>query len=91
MNSAIRKSLIIIMLISAMGAVGFTTAYFSDTELSQNNTFQAGSLDLEIGEPKNAVWIVEDWLPGDEVSGEIELENVGSLSISGLIFEVEIE
>jgi predicted ribosomally synthesized peptide with SipW-like signal peptide len=92
MNSTIKKSLVfLVVIVSVVSFVGLTTAYFSDTETSTNNIFQAGSLDLKIGEPVNAVWTAENWLPGDEVKGEIELENVGSLPINSLTFEVNIE
>ena len=78
-------------IIALVGGIGYTVAFFQDTETSSDNVFQAGSLDLVINEPANAAWTVEDWLPGDELEGELVLENVGSLPIKSLIMEVEIE
>jgi len=89
MKTILKSSLFIIGVIGVAGLIGFTTAYFSDTESSRNNMFQAGSLDLEIKKSANAIWTAGNLLPGDEVSGEIELENSGSLPIESLIFEVE--
>ena len=92
MNIKIIKSLIIIIAIGAVVvSISYTTAFFQDTEVSKNNVFEAGTLDLVIGEPVNAVWTAENWLPGDEVEGELEFENVGSLPIESLVMEVEIE
>lgn len=71
-----------------MGVVGYTTAFYQDTETSIGNGFDAGSLNLFIDEPSQAVWTAENMLPGDEIEGEIELENVGSLPINSLIMEV---
>ena len=47
MNKKILVSLSIIGIISAI-AIGATTAYFSDTETSEGNTFTAGSIDLKV-------------------------------------------
>ena len=47
MNKKILVSLSIIGIVAAM-AIGATTAYFSDTETSEGNTFTAGSIDLKI-------------------------------------------
>lgn len=75
----------------AVLSMGVTISYFQDTEKSENNVFSAGTLNLEIREPKDAVWQTENWLPGDEVSGELELKNDGSLAIESLLMSVEIE
>ena len=75
----------------AMVYIGATSSYFQDEEKSENNVFQAGTLDLVINEPANAVWTAENWLPGDEVEGELEFENVGNTPIESLLMEVEID
>ncbi|MCK5510878.1 hypothetical protein KAI65_05060 [Candidatus Parcubacteria bacterium] len=91
MNIKIIKSLTVIIAVSAViASISYTTAFFQDTEVSENNVFEAGTLDLVINEPANAVWTAENWLPGDEVEGELEFENVGSLPIESLVMEVEI-
>ena len=91
MNITIIKSLTVIIAVSAViASISYTTAFFQDTEVSENNVFEAGTLDLVINEPANAVWTAENWLPGDEVEGELEFENVGSLPIESLVMEVEI-
>jgi len=55
MSKRILVSLSIIGVVAVI-AIGATTAYFSDTETSQDNTFSAGTLDLQVvfpyeGEP----------------------------------------
>ena len=89
MKTILKSAALITGIMAAIGTIGYTGAFFQDVETSGDNTFQAGSLDLIINEPAHVVWKAEDWLPGDEVEGEIEFENVGSLPINGLIMEVE--
>ncbi len=92
MNIKIVKSLIIILAMGAVVAsIGYTTAFFQDSEVSENNVFEAGTLDLVIGEPVDAVWTSGNLMPGAEVEGEIEFENIGSLTMEDLIMEIEIE
>ncbi|MDC1205471.1 SipW-dependent-type signal peptide-containing protein [Candidatus Pacebacteria bacterium] len=91
MKITIIKSSLILFALAAIAGVGYTTSFFQDIETSAENTFEAGSLDLVINEPADAVWVAENWLPGDEIEGEIDLENVGSIPISSLIMEVEVE
>ncbi len=91
MNTKPLKLIAGIALITAALYVSYTSSYFQDEEKSENNVFQAGTLDLVINEPANAVWTAENWLPGDEVEGEIEFENTGNIPIESLLMEVEIE
>jgi predicted ribosomally synthesized peptide with SipW-like signal peptide len=46
-----KKIILSLAMIAAMAAlaVGATTAYFSDTETSEGNTFTAGAIDLKVG------------------------------------------
>ena len=90
MQNKLSKILIVAGLV-VIAIIGFTVAYFSDTERSENNVFSAGTLDLSIGEPANAVWQAGDWLPGDEVEGELELKNDGSLPIESLLMTINVE
>lgn len=91
MNYKILRILIPAVVIVAIISIGVTVSYFQDIEKSENNVFSAGTLDLSIGEEVNAVWQAENWLPGDEVEGELEFTNEGSLPIESLLMEVEIE
>lgn len=86
-----RYSILMIIGVAIIAAIGFTIAYLSDTEKSENNVFSAGTLDLSIGEPASAVWQIENWMPGDEAEGEIDLKNDGSLPIKSLLMNVEVE
>lgn len=95
MNTKILKILIPAVIVIITLSIGATISYFSDTEKSENNVFQTGTLDLDLsksdGSEANAVWQAENWLPGDEVEGELEFKNNGSISIESLLMEVEIE
>ena len=78
MNKKILASLIII------GILGFalgwgTYSYFSDTETSTGNRFQAGTMDLKIGTDGGTSISVSGLAPGDSGSGSIVVSNVGSL------------
>lgn len=95
MNTKILKSLLMIIVISVtVISVGSTISYFSDTEKSEGNVFSVGTLDFDLNKPGEetavAAWTAENWLPGDEVEGELEFENVGSLDIESMLMEIEI-
>ena len=90
LKDKILKALIPLIVVLSI-TIGFTIAYFQDVEKSQNNVFSAGTLDLSLGEPSVAVWKAENMMPGDEVEGELELKNDGSLPIESLLMSVEIE
>jgi len=94
MNNKISKILIPLILI-IVATIGFTIAYFSNTEKSEGNVFSAGTLDLNLGKSgggeANAVWQAGNMLPGDEVEGELEFVNNGTIPIESLLMEVEIE
>ncbi|RLC63845.1 MAG: hypothetical protein DRI01_04485 [Chloroflexi bacterium] len=94
MNAKILKILILVVIIGAISfSIKFTISYFQDVEKSKNNVFKAGSLDLKVNDKDGveAVWQAENMLPGDEVEGELEFKNDGSIPIESLIMEVEIE
>lgn len=91
MKIKIIKLIAVIGIAAAIIYTGYTSSYFQDTEKAEGNVFFAGTLDLVMNEPANAVWTAENWLPGDEVEGEIEFENVGSMPIERLLMNVEIE
>jgi len=94
MNAKILKILILAVIIGAVSfSIKFTISYFADVEKSENNVFKAGSLDLKVNDKDGveATWQAENMLPGDEVEGELEFKNDGSIPIESLIMEVEIE
>lgn len=91
MKLKILKLIAAVAIAGAAVYVGATSSYFQDTEKAEGNIFSAGTLDLVMNEPANAVWTAENWLPGDEAEGEIEFENTGSMPIESLLMEVEIE
>jgi len=80
MNKKILASLIII------GILGFalgwgTYSYFSDTETSTGNTFQAGTLDLKVNDfddPVGAVVTLDNMCPCQFEEVSVKLTNVGS-------------
>jgi len=71
-------SLAIIGVVAAIG-VGATVAYFSDTETSTGNTFTAGTLDLTINNPGQAIFNVGNLKPNDSGHGTWTLTNAGSV------------
>ena len=94
MRAKILKILILTLIIGALiFSIKFTLSYFQDVEKSKNNVFKAGSLDLKVNDKDGveAVWQAENMLPGDEVEGELEFRNAGTIPIESLIMEVEIE
>lgn len=93
MNTKILKVLIPAVAIIAIISIGTTFSYFQDVEKSENNIFEAGTLDLKTDDKDGveATWQTENMLPGDEVEGELELKNNGSIPAESLLMEVEIE
>lgn len=61
--------------------VGVSRAYFSDTETSTDNTFTAGTLDLDIdgGDTAVTTMTLTGKAPGDSGTEESTLKNSGSL------------
>ena len=94
MRAKILKVLILTLIIGALiFSIKFTLSYFQDVEKSKNNVFKASSLDLKVNDKDGVevVWQAENMLPGDEVEGELEFKNAGTIPIESLIMEVEIE
>jgi predicted ribosomally synthesized peptide with SipW-like signal peptide len=73
--------IVVVLLLLAVAAYGLmgTSALFSDTETSVDNTFVAGTLDLEIGSHATLPIAVTNVKPGDWGSAWIPLKNVGSV------------
>jgi len=94
MRAKILKVLILTLIIGALiFSIKFTLSYFQDVEKSKANVFKSGSLDLKVDDKDGVkiVWQAENMLPGDEVEGELEFKNAGTIPIESLIMEVEIE
>jgi predicted ribosomally synthesized peptide with SipW-like signal peptide len=77
----ILASLLTIGVVS-VGAVYSTAAYFSDTEVSTDNTFTAGTIDIAVdGEnpwESTAEYVFENMLPGDTETISVPVANVGN-------------
>lgn len=86
MNPVVKKffagSLVILMALSVFGYTApSTNAFYGDAEISIDNDFNAGSLDLAIiaSGSWSPVSDVFDLLPGDTVVRGMSVQNVGSL------------
>jgi predicted ribosomally synthesized peptide with SipW-like signal peptide len=68
--------------ITSLVAIGATTAYFSDTEISSANTFTAGTLDLKLDHGDIAVtkFTLAGLRPGNQPRGTYNLMNDGSIT-----------
>lgn len=77
----ILKSLLVITAVATI-ATGATSAYFSDTETSNGNTFTSGTLDLNVdGGNTNVVkFNVANMKPGAQPRGSYTIANVGSIN-----------
>jgi len=94
MNKKILASLIII------GILGFalgwgTYSYFSDTETTTGNIFQAGTLDITLydaeGNPvESAIWTFTNLKPGDVFNVAFIVENTGTITVSDIIQKLYI-
>jgi len=72
-------------MVLVIGLVGAgTMAYFSDTETSEDNTFAAGTLDLDLtggGPLPFQVTSSPGMAPGDTVTGTVTVTNSGTLAL----------
>ena len=70
-----------IIAVVAVVSIGITSAYFTDTETSENNTMAAGTMDLNIDNGNVAVKTMNlsNKAPGDVGTETATLKNVGSL------------
>lgn len=57
-----------------------SSASFSDAEILDNNRLGAATLDIELGST-DAVFDARNLAPGDQVSGHVEVTNVGTLPL----------
>jgi len=79
-------SLLVIAVVAGLVGAG-TWAYFSDTGMSSENAFTAGTIDLQLrndevgdwGDGVTATWSSPNWAPGDpEVVAELRMKNIGT-------------
>lgn len=66
-------------IILAIGLMGASFAYFSDTETSEGNTFTAGTWDIEIQSGGTLPLNLWNMKPGDSIETTHWVQNVGSL------------
>lgn len=59
---------------------GDSGANFADTEVFDRNRLGAGTVDVEVGETTSSLG-AEQLAPGDVVTGELELTNVGTFPV----------
>jgi predicted ribosomally synthesized peptide with SipW-like signal peptide len=98
-------SLAVIAMIAGV-AFGVTGAFFSDTATSKNNTFTAGTLDIELadnnesfpldptnddGDDASATWVSPSkWLPGDSVTGTLRFTNPSDADIKSMSMDFNV-
>lgn len=86
LNKKMLLSLLVIGVVSVSAGAG-TWAYFSDTETSEDNTFTAGTLDLDLTDAtddgtdsETLTWVAGNMAPGDDGSATMTVTNVGTLA-----------
>jgi hypothetical protein len=90
-----KKKISILVAVLAIGVMAFgmlgSGAFFVDPEVSQNNTFVAGTLDLKVngGDAPVTMFNVSNMAPDAHSTGSLTLKNAGSiagnLSISSIV------
>ena len=90
-----KKIILSLSVIVAVAAVvaGATTAYFSDTETAENNTFTAGTVDIDIDDqnPWQDSYHIDDLKPGETDYITFTINNVGQnpVNISKKLFSFD--
>lgn len=74
-------SVLVIAVVASLGYLG-TQAYFSDTEVSEDNFIQAGTIDIAVDDQNpwesSASWIVDDMKPSTTHYMSFTITNVGN-------------
>lgn len=97
-----RKFLIVLLAVTlTLGMIGGVFAYFSDTETSEDNTFESGTLYLEVkddndpwGDGVTETWMLPNIVPGsnkngvDKVTATVDLRRMGSITPDHLEIQV---
>lgn len=82
-------TIFVIGIIAVLMGAG-TQAYFSDTETSTGNKFDAGTVDLELSDLNDgivwsngltATWHATNWLPGDTHTDGLHVRNMGTVGV----------
>ncbi|MCH7641442.1 hypothetical protein IID22_04570, partial [Patescibacteria group bacterium] len=90
---SLKRLLISLLIIGAVGivTVNLSSAFFSDTETSSDNTFQAGSFDLLVDGQNDptAIVNVDDLKPGDDIFEDkiLSIENDAFVWLHLIVFE----
>jgi predicted ribosomally synthesized peptide with SipW-like signal peptide len=87
----------IVLGITSILAIGATSAFFSDTEISAGNTFTTGTLDLGVANipgtnptgGTSATWTMSNMKPGDQQGAIIYLHNSGSIDANKVFVKFE--
>jgi predicted ribosomally synthesized peptide with SipW-like signal peptide len=97
MSDSIKNILFSVVAIAAVSllAIGVTAAVWNATATSENNTFAAGELSVEIGNETlggtgtnvNAFFDVDGMFPGDKESAYVEIANTSAVDIE---FEADL-
>lgn len=76
-----KRLMVSIMMIALVAALvgGATFALFTDTAVNENNTFAAGTVDINTN--PNPVFNVPNMAPGDVVTGTVNVVNAGTLDL----------
>ncbi len=77
--------LILVMLAMVVPAgliviAGRSSASFSDAEVVDGNFLGAATVDIEVGERTTSL-VAENMVPGDSLTGQVEVTNIGSLPV----------
>jgi spore coat-associated protein N len=79
MKRKLLMSFLIIGLVSALVG-GATFAYFTDTAANTNNVFTTGTIDIAT-DPASGTFNVTNMCPGDAITKNITVQNLGSLDL----------
>lgn len=102
MNRLLMSFIAILLAAGLVGAGAF--AYFSDTETSEDNTFNAGTMELKVtdgdpgewGDGCSLTWVLSQIVPGadtpgvDEVTAFVTLKRLGSITPDHLEIQASV-
>jgi len=90
----ILSAILTIALVSVLMGAG-TFAYYTDTEVSGDNTLASGTMDLYLTDTilsPNAQWIIANGAPGESFSshGDIKIFNLGSIEADHVVVDFSL-
>src|ERR687891_979668 len=71
---------VLALVLVAVGVAVGTGADFSAQSANPNNTFTAGTLDMDNSLDGAAILTANNWAPGDTETGTVDIENTGSIA-----------